>query len=382
MSTSEQINSITPEVTRMATRLLHFGVTYADFRAASAGSSWEEFGQVLLEKARRYERLADEAEATGRVATAVAGLRRAAAYFHFAGVNRHELDVQHALRWRVRRAYQRLAPLLSPVAEPLDVTFAGQRLPGWLRVAREGAPCVVLLNGLDSAQEVELATFAEGFLERGLSVYTFEGPGQGTLAGILPLTCFDEAFPAVVETLRSHRSVGAAPLGVFGMSFGGYLACRVAAGEPRVAACVSLGGFQDGRVLPRLPLMEQALVRRAYGVAPDAPLQFLQEQVSLAPLAGKLKCPLLVVHGSEEPLVDMVQVNKLLLWARGLTRVNILEGSEHVCTDRFGECLPVMWDWMADTLKRLQAPVSVRSGDLGSRGRGQYSVSGSVSNHG
>src|SRR5690606_17161771 len=133
-----------------------------------------------------------------------------------------------------------------------------------------------LINGLDSAKEVELAAFAEGFLERGLSVYTFEGPGQGALCGALPMTRFDEAFRAVVGALRAEGAVGEAPLGVFGVSFGGYLACRVAAGDPRVTGCISLGGFHDGRVLERLPPAAQANVRRAYGLSPEAPMSELQ----------------------------------------------------------------------------------------------------------
>lgn len=351
MSAPAQANSIAPEVARMATRLLHFGVTYPDFQAAASASGWEEFGRVLVEKARRYENLADEAAARGRHASAAAGLRRAAAYFHFAEVKRTEPDIKRELHARVRNVYAKLAPLLSPPAEALDVPFAGQRLVGWLRVAAPRAPCVVLINGLDSTQEVELATFAEGFLERGLSVYTFEGPGQGALAGVLPLTRFDDAFHAVVDALRAHPRVGASPLGVFGVSFGGHLACRVAAVVPRIRACVSLGGFHDGRVLPRLPPVAQANVRRAYGLPADAPLSALQELVNLAPLAGRMDRPLLVVHGTADQLVDMEQVDALRAWARGRTRVDMLEGAEHVCTDRFGECLPALWDWMADALR-------------------------------
>ena len=238
-------------------------------------------------------------------------------------------------------------------------------------MARQGAPCVVLVNGLDSAKEVELARFAEGFLARGLSVFCFDGPGQGEGADGSTLEGAAPAVSAALDVLSREGEEGAAlgdapRFGLFGVSFGGHLACRIAALERRIEACVCLGGFFDGTILRRLPPPAMANLAKAYGLDPEAPLEDLFGRITLAPLAGLMDRPLLVVHGADDHLVDGSQVAALERWAPR-AEVLVYRPGEHVCTDRFAECLPRLWDWTADRLDPAEAVAADAPSSRGAR---------------
>ena len=346
------------EAERSACRVLWFGVTYGDFRAALAASTWQGWSDRLSKLGAHYESLGDTvawkyAESAGDL------WRRAASYYHFAQCQLPQGEAKRALQECCRASYHKGLASLSPQARRLEVRYRNEIYPGHLRVARHHAPCVVLINGLDSAKEVELACFAEGFLRRGLSTFCFDGPGQGEGVGSIPIDEVASAVSTAIETLSLDCEAGASRFGVFGVSFGGHLACRIAALEPRITACISLGGFFDGSVLKRLPPPAFANLLCAYGIAEGASTDALFERISLATLTGRMNRSLLIVHGANDHLVQVSQVEALKRWAPK-SEIRLYEPGEHVCTDRFSECLPMLWDWMAD---RLGPPSAVSAVD-------------------
>lgn len=341
------------EAEKSACRVLHFGVAYADFRRAVQAGSWDAWAADLGAAAARYEEQGDRAMATGAHASAAEAWRRAAACHHYAQIKLFPGTLKDDRRAAVRRSFAKAAAYLDPPAHALELDFEGARFPGYVRTPATPDGCVLLVNGLDSAKEVELAHFAEGFLRRGLAVFFFDGPGQGTRPGGLPMTRFAELVSRVVDVLAERPATAGVPFAIFGVSFGGHLACRAAALEPRLQACVSLGGFHDARILSRLPAPAHPALRAAYALDPDAPLDALEAEITLAPLRGRLERPLLVVHGSADHLVDSEQIDALRAWPARPAKVRIYEGAEHVCTDRFAECLPELWDWTAVTLRAV-----------------------------
>jgi dienelactone hydrolase len=160
----------------------------------------------------------------------------------------------------------------------------------------------------------------------------------------------DKVIAAVINFLSTDSRIGTAPIGCFGVSFGGYLACRATALNPRISACITTGGFFDHRILAKLPPIAGVAVRKFFGLAAQEEFEKLMPYVDLAPLRGQMNAPLLIVHGTADHLVDMVQINEMQNWAGGPVETIILEGSEHVSCDRFNVCLPRMGDWMASKL--------------------------------
>lgn len=333
-------------------RMLSFGVPYGDVVDVLARTVNElDWTRGMEARGEWYRNTAEAALRDGRRATAREQGLRASACYHYAQFKLSSApDLKRSLQRRSREAYHAVAGLFAPQAHPVSVSLAGSgAMPGYLRVPSPGAPCVVLVNGLDSAKEVELHRFAEVFLERGLATLTIDGPGQGELAGASSLSGFAEGFSRWLDFL-SRGPGGVGPrVGVFGVSFGGHLAALAAAEERRVVAAVSLGGFFDGAVLRALPPPARAALRRAFGAAEDEPVEEVAARVTLEPLRGRMDRPFLIVHGSRDHLVDAEQVERMRRWAPA-SRVWVLEGAEHVCANRFADLLPRLGDWMAAAL--------------------------------
>ncbi|KAF5577842.1 hydrolase or acyltransferase (alpha beta hydrolase superfamily) [Fusarium pseudoanthophilum] len=90
-------------------------------------------------------------------------------------------------------------------------------------------PTLLLTQGFDAAQEDLYATVVAPALARGYNIFSFEGPGQ----------------PTVRREQGKSAYVDPEKLVLYGHSFGGYLAARAAAFEPRLTALMLNGGIWD-----------------------------------------------------------------------------------------------------------------------------------------
>lgn len=348
MSTKQEI----PNFRSLYPRLLSFGVSYGDMeRISKTATDWPSFAREMADLAEHWEKSGDKACAGGWVETPRERWRRAVDYYHYAQLKLPDSLLKEGLRRSSRRCYEKLASRVTPPAVRVAVPFESVTLPGYLRINHHGAPCVILIGGLDSSKEVELHYFAEVFLKRGCSVFYFDGPGQGELYGRVSMAGgFAKAIASVISFLHSDSRIGSAPIGCFGVALGGYLACEAAASNPKIDACISLGGFFDSGVLPKLPPLARVMFLKAFGFSANDDIGEVAPFVTLKPLWGRMTVPLLLVHGTADHLVDMTQITAIENWARGPVETMILEGSEHVCSDRFSECLPRMGDWMTNWL--------------------------------
>ena len=341
-------------------RLISFGIGYGDLeRITRQINDWAAFSRAMADLGEHWDHLADKAYKSGCLETPRQHWLRAAAYFHYAQLRLHDSFLKEKLRRISRRAYQKYAALADPPIIRCEVPFQSTFLPGYLRIKKPG-PCVILIGGLDSAKEVELHHFAEMFLSRCCSVFYFDGPGQGELYRSMSMTCgFENAVSSVITFLSSDPRVQAGKIGCFGVSFGGYLACLSSAANPRVSACISIGGFFDHGILPKLPPVAAATVRTSFGLPAETNIDELNRYVTLEPQRGNMKAPLLIVHGTADHLVDFRQVQAMQDWAAGPVETIVLEGAEHVCSDHFNQCLPRMGDWMANWLLNKNKLVAV-----------------------
>jgi dienelactone hydrolase len=110
-------------------------------------------------------------------------------------------------------------------------------------------PAVLMFNGFDGSQEEMLHLCGFAALERGFDVLTFEGPGQPTVVREQELGFrhdWEQVVTPVVDYCEASAEIDASRLGLIGVSFGGYLAPRAAAFEPRIAAVVTIDGLFDG----------------------------------------------------------------------------------------------------------------------------------------
>ncbi|KAI2465932.1 2,6-dihydropseudooxynicotine hydrolase [Annulohypoxylon bovei var. microspora] len=127
----------------------------------------------------------------------------------------------------------------------IPAIFFGSGLPG-------PRPTLIMCNGYDGSQEEMYHSIGEAILQRGMNVITYEGPGQPTVRryqglGFIPE--WEEVVSPVVDYALSRSEVDSKKIGLWGQSFGGYLAPRAAAFDHRLAAVIAFDGiysFKDG----------------------------------------------------------------------------------------------------------------------------------------
>ncbi len=214
-------------------------------------------------------------------------------------------------------------------------------------------PCVVLSNGLDSVTEVEVYAFAEQFLERGMAVFLFDGPGQGIHVGCNPIQLeFEAVAERILAHLRTEPAVDSNALGFFGVSFGGYLALRVARKLGKhFKGVVNLSGGPALAPFAGLPRRLKEDFRFAFMGSDEQGMQARFDRLALTD-AFALQTDLLSVHGARDdifplaPLADLQQIHG----ARHELRV--YPGEAHVCLNYINQYTVGIADWMA---QRLQA---------------------------
>ena len=106
-------------------------------------------------------------------------------------------------------------------------------------------PTIILCNGYDGSQEDMYHNVGVAALERGFNVITYEGPGQPAVRryqniGFVPN--WETTLTPIVDYLEARDDVDTTKIAYLGFSFGGYLAARAAAFEPRLAALLLDGG--------------------------------------------------------------------------------------------------------------------------------------------
>lgn len=204
--------------------------------------------------AERAESLAAESGAGGHAPSAAGAWLRATEYWRQAiYFIRHDLDdVRLQDGWKRHVAAFRAAmPLLPYQTTIAELPFGGGTMTGYLM--RPPGPAaaratIVLPAGFDSTAEAGFAGSAFMALDRGMNAFVFEGPGQGGMLyrDRVPMRPdFEAVLPQVVDWVVRQDGVDAAKLVLVGRSFGGYLAPRGAAHEPRLAALVCDPGQYD-----------------------------------------------------------------------------------------------------------------------------------------
>jgi dienelactone hydrolase len=148
--------------------------------------------------------------------------------------------------------FDRAISLMTPAGERVAIEADGFTIPAiFFRAGRDSTPLptALMFNGFDGSQEEMLHLCGIAALERGFNVLTFEGPGQPTVIrdqGVGFRHDWEQVVTPVVDRCEAVPEIDASRLALIGVSFGGYLAPRAAAFEPRIGAVVTIDGLFDG----------------------------------------------------------------------------------------------------------------------------------------
>ncbi len=338
------------------------GVDPNDFaRITGRVERWDDWLDAWCEEAAVHEALGRAALAEGCGLSAGAHLARAAVYYHFGKfLFVHDRERMVAAHRKAVACLDAALPHLEPPGRRIAVPYAGVELAGVLRAPRgEGPfPTVLLLPGLDSTKEELRATEAL-FLERGLATVAVDGPGQGEAELLLPIEpAFERPGAAMLDALAAQPEVDGDRLAVWGVSLGGYYACRVAAFDPRVRACVTLGGPYDfGAVFDQLPPLTRLAFTVRAGCAGEAAAAKRARELTLEGVAARIRCPLQVVFGGRDRLFPVAQAERLAAEAAGPVDLRVLEDGNHGCANLPAHHRYATADWVARQLGgRLVGP--------------------------
>jgi 2,6-dihydroxypseudooxynicotine hydrolase len=331
------------------------GVAPSDFHdVLSSLTSWDDWCGAWSERAKVHEYLGHEALEGKCFISAAEHLSRAAVTYHFAKY----LFVQDMAQLRAAHAkavecLDAALPYLDPPGMRVLIPFEGKHLGGTLRLPRHvqgGCPPLVLMTmGLDSTKE-ELLTFEMNFLDRGMAILAFDGPGQGEAEYDFAIRHdYENVVAQVIDWVEANvTEVDASRIGIWGISLGGYYAPRAAAFEPRIkAAIANCGPYNWGALWEKLPdLTRAAYVQRSHSRS-EADAREKAFTLSLEGVAEKIRCPLFVIAAGLDRLCPPEDAERLAREVRGPVELLVVEDGNHVAHNRFYKYRGKSADWMA-----------------------------------
>lgn len=336
-------------------RLYAAGVDYNDIqtllRTVSRIEDWPVAWAALAEM---REGLGEAALALGHTVSAGAAFQMAALYHHFGQfVYVDDPAEKQRMQYRQAAAYLRAAPYLSPPAQQLSVPFEGIEFLGNLRLPYRvtgRASCVFLNPGADSTKE-EFHTLENEFLARGVATFSYDGPGQGlTWARMKLRPDYEAPISSVITLLQAHDAIDPHRIGIWGRSFGAYCALRGAT-DPRIRACISIGGFYDmGAIWSRMPKGTTDSLSFGFGVQTLAEGAEMARDYTLAGLLEKVTCPVLIVHSGQDNVCPITESRRMIDELGADAELTVFDEGNHVCDNIPYKVRPLMADWMTSKL--------------------------------
>jgi dipeptidyl aminopeptidase/acylaminoacyl peptidase len=250
----------------------------------------------------------------------------------------------------IRPRLKRLSQLKSPHLRHLirrsgiafeDVTipsFDHTRLYGWWLSAGRKAATVVVLHGVKK-NRTDVLRAALVLRRAGLNVLLFDGRGHGNSEGRYVTYGFYERrdVESAIEWLVQEKKIDGSRVGLAGESMGAAIALQVAAHNPQIRAVWADSPFAS------LRRITEEFVKRITGL-PGAvlnPVLWTSIQVasyrgkfdvySVDPLAlaGKIGCPVYLVHGTGDQLISTAHSESIYEALGGEKNIWFVEGARH-----------------------------------------------------
>lgn len=287
-----------------------------DSGTAAFLTSWEQGGDNLLA-------LAEEDKIAGRLLSAGDKLNRAAIYYITAErMQAHGYAPRKALYAKFLDTFQQGMQMAKEPCERVEIPYQDGIIAG-LYTHAEGvkgpAPCLVVINGLDSTKEMvyRAGLFPQLLAKRGISSLFIDQPGTGEALRLHGLTAVVETelwASKVVDYLEQRPDVDALKIGLLGVSLGGYYCPRAVAFEPRFALGVVWGANHNWGEMQKRRLQREGEnpvphywehVRWVWGAKDMDEFMDIAQNVHLNGVLDKIRVPFLVTHGEADKQIPL-----------------------------------------------------------------------------
>ena len=338
-----------------APRLVANGVPLTDFQEVTAAiATWDDWCAAWSARAAIHEDMGRMALAGGYTLSAAEHLKTAAVCYHFGKfLFMHDPAQMRAAHDKAIDCHRTALPFMRPPGERVEIPYAVTTLKANLSkpVGIDNPPVLIMCVGLDSTKE-EMDAYAIPFLERGIAVLAFDGPGQGEAEYDLPIRGDYEApVGAVLDWVDTRDDLNSEMTAIWGVSLGGYYAPRAAAFHDRLKACVSLTGpFNWAEAWETLPdLTRAAFIARSHSASADEARE-KAAALSLDGIVQNIHCPIFVVAGKQDRVIPWDHAKRIADGASGPVTFLPLEDAGHVANNRTYRYRLQSADWMADIL--------------------------------
>ena len=218
---------------------------------------------------------------------------------------------------------------------------------------------VIICHGIPGGREA-MSWAAARFHARGIATLVLDLPGYGETTVPLTQSAADaEILKHIVTAVGDHERVDASRVGIIGYSDGGWHAAELCARDERIRAMIGIsgryskvGGPED--VMVSGPAGDAVrMARWKAGARPTPDLFPWDPDSSAFDVAHQIRCPALIVAGSDEPETFRRQAEQLASLVPTAT-LKIWHGGGH-CARNIPDALEQAADWMKEQLKPATA---------------------------
>jgi dipeptidyl aminopeptidase/acylaminoacyl peptidase len=334
---------IQPEVTAAIQRMKKFADISREFRKL----------------AEKTEAAAQRAEGEGHPVTARELYFSAANLFAAAQwpIEWDEDERLHRLSAKKNESYSKYIPYADHPIEKVEIAFEGKSLPAYLHLPGKQAgklPAVLAIGGMDSWKEASVSLYGNKFLQRGMAVLSFEGPGQfeSSIRGIkYAVEKFPRAGKMAIDFLVKHPAIDPEKIVLTGVSMGSFWVPQILAADerPKAAAVGSVCQEPGMHTIfnEACPSFKSRFMWMS-GIEDEVEFDKLAQKMTLKGLGAKIKCPLLIVAGEDDELSPIEHTYAFFKELQGPKKLLVYEATKHsvpspVAQTKFA-------DWLRDRL--------------------------------
>lgn len=322
---------------------------------------WRRLGQV-------HHKKAEDAEAKGRLASAMSGWLRAANYYRSSEFYLKKDDPRRMANFdTIEACSRRYLALMNPVGEVVSIPYEnGAHLDSYFLPAPFPGPrpTIVSFGGLDEYKDEQLHDLTRHAFARGMSLLLVELPGQGgTLRRQNLVNRYDTEVPVscCYDYLLTRSDVDHDRIALYGASMGGYYSARAASFEHRFKAAVSDCIIFDANAGMTARMMNPDLLiwmhlKWVYGADTIEEVSEKSKAFNLRGAIDKIRCPFLIVH-AEHDFIPLETAVEAFDYAKShgvdvSMKVFMAEetGASHCQVDNPTFGMEYVFDWLAEKL--------------------------------